>query len=395
MGIKYYKGQQNLFEDIPCEETRLNKLEEKLRELYGSKNLCFLLGSGCSSGAIKTMGVTFKDSKDKIEDIIEEKELNPRFIDYIEENDSNIEEYLNWLNKGMDFLKDDSDEQDGCKSIFEQVKEDLINSITIDYFNDGDKDKEIKETLNKYITFYNQIFNCREYKPNNPINVFTTNYDLFNEIALEKSNVNYINGFTGSVVREFSPNVYNLRIVDEEDKYKDQWNPIRKFVRLYKLHGSIDWYYEEYKKDYKIVQKSYQANLGNNFHNVIIYPTLEKHFETLMSPYSELFREMDIVLQKPDTTLIVIGYGFGDEHINNLIQQSLKDHTFNLIVFSGKDGEKFFDKNKSENFTYITGEIEQEDLDPVTPSNNKIHYFENILKLLKTDEEFLRGNCND
>ena len=48
---------------------------------------------------------------------------------------------------------------------------------------------------------------------------------------------------------------------------------------------------------------------------------------------------MSIKLQSPNTTLIILGYGFGDEHINNLIAQSLINEDFNLIILNSYKGE--------------------------------------------------------
>ena len=47
-----------------------------------------------------------------------------------------------------------------------------------------------------------------------------------------------------------------------------------------------------------------------------------KHKKTAQAPYSELFREFANILQVPNTKLIVMGYGFPDEHINNIISQN-------------------------------------------------------------------------
>lgn len=368
MYIRKYKGTE-------ASDITVSDLQSLLKNIYASKNLNFLLGSGCSAGAIPIMGDTFKKSKAKIQKKVNESEISEEYVEIFKEVENNIELYLNWLKKGMDYLRYDRDKKQKCEFVFDLVKTDLIGSIYIDYTKG-----EAKEVLNKYKKFYSQIFDYRKYKPNNPVNIFTTNYDLFNEIALEQSSINYVNGFVGNVIREFSPNVYNLRIVDEEDKYRDQWNPLRRFVRLYKLHGSIDWIY----KEGKIIQKTYEYSSGQllDKKNAIIYPTLEKHFETLISPYSELFREMNINLQKADTTLVVIGYGFADDHINNLIKQNLKDNTFTLIVFNDDTQDRkefrFFEENRADNYIYISGELNE---------GEPIYYFDNILNILSVDRE--------
>ena len=225
-----------------------------------------------------------------------------------------------------------------------------------------------KEKTLEHKKFYNIIFKIRN-KSKNPINVFTTNYDLFNEKALENLKINYCNGFSGFIERVFEPSIFKQRIVDEENRYKEKWNPLKRYVRLYKIHGSIDWI----EKDDKIQQV--QEYSGKE--NILIYPTQAKHFETQYTPYSELFREMSIKLQSPNTTLIILGYGFSDDHINNLIAQSLTNEDFNLIILSSLKEERakeFFNKyNDNTNIHFIGGKNEK---------GESLHYFNTFLSIL-------------
>ena len=359
--VYFYQGKNNKvnydyqLSDILVEiETFLCKNIEK------TENLCFLIGSGCSSTAIPLMKNTFKKVKEPIVKNNRE-DLLGNFKD-----SEDLEKYLNWLNKAIDFLKDE--ENASHKRVRKYAQEELIKSIDIDYSN-----KEALETLEIYKKFYNIIFKIRN-KSKNPINVFTTNYDLFNEKALESLKINYCNGFNGFIERVFEPSIFKQRIVDEENRYKEKWNPLKRYVRLYKIHGSIDWI----EKDDKIQQV--QEYSGKE--NILIYPTQAKHFETQYSPYSELFREMSIKLQSSNTTLIILGYGFGDEHINNLIAQSLINEDFNLIIlnsYKGEDGSftkagEFFNKcNNSMNIHFIDGKNEK---------GESLYYFATFLSIL-------------
>ena len=192
---------------------------------------------------------------------------------------------------------------------------------------------------------------------------------MFNEKALENLKINYCNGFSGFIERVFEPSIFKQRIVDEENRYKEKWNPLKRYVRLYKIHGSIDWI----EKDDKIQQV--QEYSGKE--NILIYPTQAKHFETQYTPYSELFREMSIKLQSPNTTLIILGYGFSDDHINNLIAQSLTNEDFNLIILSSLKEERakeFFNKyNDNTNIHFIGGKNEK---------GKPLHYFDIFLSIL-------------
>src|SRR5690606_32368664 len=57
-----------------------------------------------------------------------------------------------------------------------------------------------------------------------------------------------------------------------------------------------------------------------------------KYGETLGLPYSELFRRFAAALTRPQSVLFVIGYGFGDEHVNAIIRQALAIPSFTLVI---------------------------------------------------------------
>ncbi|MDD1754742.1 MAG: SIR2 family protein [Methanothrix sp.] len=73
---------------------------------------------------------------------------------------------------------------------------------------------------------------------NYPVELFTTNYDLFFEQAMEKFGIPFFDGFIGSVNPFFLP-----ESVDSEfDGINEISCPPRSWTRLWKIHGSINWY---------------------------------------------------------------------------------------------------------------------------------------------------------
>ena len=80
-----------------------------------------------------------------------------------------------------------------------------------------------------------------------PIEIFTTNYDMLMEEALEDLEVPYFDGFVGAR-RSF----FDLRAV-ENNLIPRHW------TRLWKIHGSINWYQEEVEGQ-KIVYRSSEIN---------------------------------------------------------------------------------------------------------------------------------------
>ncbi|MBU7127556.1 SIR2 family protein, partial [Staphylococcus aureus] len=144
----------------------------------------------------------------------------------------------------------------------------------------------------------------------------------FNEYALENNNIIYSTGIQNTILKKFDINQFKYRVVDDTNRYKEKWQPVSKEANLYKIHGSINWKSNE-------EGELQQIDFNDEDDQVVIYPTMLKHKETAQAPYSELFREFSNCLQIKDTTLIIIGYGFPDEHINNIIAQNLKNQDFN------------------------------------------------------------------
>lgn len=357
---------KNLLDEYESDEIKLEELKRFIQKSLLSENLNVLIGSGCSVQAIPLMSKTFEDVKKQID--------NEYLGEYIE--DSNIEGYLNWLINAMNFYSNDEHKNEKYSDAFNKTVKALIDSMPKfdDYHNEFETMIEKKEgaieTLSTYERFYNAIFNIRDNTPISraPLNIFTTNYDLFNENALDNINVHYSLGFQGGLNRKFNPSMFNLRYVDTENRFKKKWNPVRRFSKIYKLHGSTNWINKG--NDIFLTDSN-----SDDSDSVMIYPSYVKHDITNQSPYSELFREFSLNLQKPNSVLLVIGFGFPDEHINQLIEQALNNEDFILIIFADYEEEKikrFYDKNSSKNNIHLIGGNFKD-------NRGKLHYFNNIV----------------
>ncbi|MGG3913340.1 SIR2 family protein [Rossellomorea vietnamensis] len=363
--IYHLRAGDNQLEGLSYKDQK-GRIKKVLNDCLMSKNLNILIGSGCSVPAVPLMGSTFKKIKEDYPDLV---------LGKYDGDSADIEGYLNWLNTGMKFLQDlsgglgSSGELEGYKESFETTKRNLLASIPRDYEEVDHIQANVKEN---YIKFYNKILSIRGIKNYSPPNIFTTNYDLFNEVAMETLAIHYTNGFRGNVNKVFDPTVFQLRLVDDQHRYKEKWSVIRNYVKLYKVHGSIDWYFN----DAKVVQKSSNGDIDN----VVIYPTINKHTETQQTPYSELFRALTISLQKPDSTLLVLGYGFPDQHINQLISQALSNEDFTLIIFGNREEDNAAEflrgYQHKKNLHFIGGTINSE---------NDGHHFLNVIDYMIGD----------
>ena len=169
----------------------------------------------------------------------------------------------------------------------------------------------------------------------NRVNVFTLNYDLLIEKSAEELGVPINNGFSGFHYRTFMPSMYHQ---DYHYNISDGKRTYAKSINLFKLHGSLSWKFDDTKRPYGITEIQYDFSQGINYvPECIIYPVQSKKKHSLDLPYSEMFRQFIESVNKTNSTLIIMGYSFGDEHVNDLITNALTNPSLNLVVFSYMD----------------------------------------------------------
>lgn len=343
--MQFFKGNKE-------QEKDLESVKKEIAQCMQIENLNFLLGSGCSSfvedGTEKAIQIMrslaydffkqnpdFKVSntflKDKFPDNLEamlDFMIAIRLIHAIEPVYSGIEEKI--------------------KHVQNYIREQIIAGTSS------------KEVLNLYKSFYLKIVRKTR---KTPVNVFTTNYDLYNEKALDELGFFYNNGFIGTYSRKFNPISYNFTFVENMNLNKDIWDRVSNFFNLYKIHGSINWV----SKNENIIEKDIE-NIGEDA-VVMIYPTPLKDRTTLMTPYSDLFRNMQYCIMKPNSLLMIFGYSFSDDHINRIILNALAVPSFRVVVFGNSNN---INKLKELNDNRIW----------LIHSEDHIHYFKNAVEKL-------------
>ena len=204
-----------------------------------------------------------------------------------------------------------------------------------------------KSILEYYKTFYQKI--ALRNKDLSRIRVFTTNNDLFNETALDSLNIHYINGFGGGLRKYFNPALFNYTWSKRMDTSIDKYEPVENMVYLYKIHGSINWQETEHKmNNYFNIEELSPQQLSPE-KSVLIYPTPTKQDKSIGVPYVDLFREFRNKLLEPHSVLFVIGYGFNDRHVNDIIYRALATNsTINVVIFGKKpaDDERARDSSR-------------------------------------------------
>lgn len=179
------------------------------------------------------------------------------------------------------------------------------------------------------------------------VHLFTLNYDTLFEQALELLGIQYFDGFTGRADARFDPSVYGLDIYYPGEVAEGRVRRFDKFLHFYKLHGSIHWQVRDeelrarhpdltdfiaYRRLDAAGKATKLEELTDKLPAVGILPTANKFAQTLTMPFAHLFRSFQIRLSAPQTFLLVMGYGFGDDHINHIIESALMNPSLIMLV---------------------------------------------------------------
>ena len=333
--------------------------EEQARKAIGealnARNVAFLLGAGCSSllvdgkeRGISTMAPLAKEfcshptgELDDDFDLVVPPAwaLDQSDVDFLAKLGARLDgtEYARNLERLMELLhglrfvfsRSDKPEHEGSRikveAIITKVQDFLWERCTAGAFAHGDN-----SVLDIYESFYRKLV-MRDRSLPRPW-VFTTNYDLFNERAMDRLGIPYANGFSGVVERRFNPATFRYALAEQLDLSNRKWSAVDGFVYLCKVHGSISWTEDDH--GLFPVRETWPQDAPSK---VMIFPTPAKQNSSLGSPYADLFREFQSKIVREQSVLITAGFAFGDEHLNHIIYQALTIPTFRLIIFVDPD----------------------------------------------------------
>ena len=322
-------------DDNTCEEELLKATSEyrlKLGEHMKLDHVLFLFGNGASIYAGS------KDTKEfHISDITKSERYNAIYEVLKSVDGLGMEEQLNRLIIIRAFFNITNNEGEPLVTqLIDDIKEQLINNFvnSIDYRN---------------LTYHQMlIYKLRNYGCLPRTKIFTTNYDLAFEHSLDALSVDYTDGFTGFVNRQFDP-----RTLINSAK-----------ATLIKIHGSVNWVEEETK--IKELQPRFVNGKAciEDTKPVLIYPTSNKLYQTYSTPYSELMRYMLNEMVTERNVILVMGYKYGDEHINEILYKALQNpqNVFYFFQYGETIGCNFIDdmirlSESMPNINVISGKI--------------------------------------
>lgn len=288
------------------------ELAKEIRKCIIEKQLNILIGSGCSAGAMPLMS-------------------NYGALEQEERNIKMIRDII-WISK---------------------------LSIKIDYAHRRVRNSRIGKKVIKnqlsYVKFMNSIVDLLNRANSRQVprtaNIFTTNYDLFIENAINKIQHHhrfvFNDGANGYFERFLDSTNYN-RVVAYKGLNDNYISEIPS-INLIKSHGSVNW---ERKNNRVIVL----ADVCNS--PMIVPPTGYESQETFLNNYfHDMLRVFQLELDKPQSVVLVIGFSFQDQHIAGMINRALQNPELIIYVFVFKGhGEE------------ITHNLHREEL----PSNLKI-----------------------
>lgn len=190
------------------------------------------------------------------------------------------------------------------------------------------------------------------------VNLFTLNYDTLIEQAGDAVGAVLVDGFVGTLRRVFRPESYDIDFYFPAQTTEGRVHRFDRALHLYKLHGSITWHRCEpdWENPFGLFATFYNQDCQSD--DVLIYPSPMKYGQALGMPYSELFRRFGNAIAQPQSALFVIGYGFGDAHINALIRQALAIPSFTLVVVDPDPKSDFvseFEKLEDERVWIVKG----------------------------------------
>jgi SIR2-like domain len=153
------------------------------------------------------------------------------------------------------------------------------------------------------------------------IDIFSLNYDLCIETAFTDIKRDFVNGFN-------------------EDGWYPELLQENSPIRLFKLHGSLDWFEDPDLlgvASFKFPRHKDAENFPDNLRPLLIFGTAHKL--SSREPFLSLaYHFSQSLLRSP--VLVVIGYSFGDKYLNDIVEQGFRTNgKLKIVVVSPRASE--------------------------------------------------------
>lgn len=292
-------------------------VREQITEWLTGNDTCFLIGAGCSMCAGKPLIGKLTENVLKGAD----KKLTEHFnaLKSAGDRPATVEDLINYLVKYRDILSTITS-ADGHRLTVDEIdawltdiKKKIVGEVADDW-----------EAGSYHERFLQRL---RGHRDRGPRDIFSLNYDTVLEASLDSLRLPYVDGFRGTNRAWF-----------EADTFDEARAGIA--YRVFKLHGSINW-----TRDASgYVRRGRNANEDAPDEPVVVYPSEQKYLQTQYGVYETLlgrFRNR-LRISGVNNSLIVLGYSFNDEHINEAICDAINANGSNLtvIAFVGPEADR-------------------------------------------------------
>ncbi|MFA6808888.1 MAG: SIR2 family protein, partial [Eubacteriales bacterium] len=333
-----------------AEERRLDlskEINELINQLSVSKRAGFFLGAGTSKAlGLPDIVTLTNDVEDKIKDEYRSKydTLKKNLIESMKAEDIiTIEDVLNHIRLIREVTKGKEGKSfDGING--EEARKLDIDICNVIYKVISEKEKSINLLkMRKFISWVNWL--SRDFSKE----IFTPNYDLVIEKSLESLKIPYFDGFVGAHEPFFLP--------ESIESKGNSYTPPFSWIRLWKIHGSFGWFWKETQVDgvYKVVRLGVNAKCDEDNDELVIYPSRDKYESSRKQPFVAYFDRLKHFLQEGEGVLIICGYSFSDQHINEVFFDALKQNNrLHIIVFLYSDASLEKIKDIAQSFLNIS-----------------------------------------
>jgi hypothetical protein len=304
-------------------ETELARsaLKATLRECLQTQHVVVLAGSGASLST-EPKGPSMWDlwaeaTKGSEEDeSVVAKVAKEVGIDLTAKEHQNIELFMSKMEAYMQVH--DDDDVKGLLKDFRKVILDKCSYIT-------------PKTTLPHDDFLRRL--ARRRTKDERLKVFTTNYDLAFETAASRLKLVVLDGFAFTQPRQFDPRYFGYDIVRRADGTSSTNSYLEGVIVLHKLHGSVKWDEKEGGTIEQVVKPAPETAC-------LVYPANGKFQKSFSQPYLESLSQFLNALRRPGTALVVVGFGFNDDHLSEPILAAIEATPHMRLIVVDRDAEK-------------------------------------------------------
>ena len=328
------------FVDDPEPEKLRKLIEPWLTALFQSEHMSLVLGAGISSAAHWLAKNAAGAGMSKFEFSVFAEQMETASAESAKNSGRgvpNIEDQIrvaNELIKGLEiYLASNADDKTELTAQLEKFREELLTGLS-SFAKDvlacekNIIESEDSEAAAEYLMSFLVSFASRS-AARERLNIFTTNYDRVVEYGAELAGIRLIDRFVGTINPIFRSSRVEVDMHYNPPGIRGEPRYLEGVVQFTKLHGSLDWAMRD--GVVRRIALPYGAEsveqYASSADTLMIYPNAAKDRETAEYPYVELFRDFAAGVCRPNSTVVLYGYSFGDEHINRVITDMLTIHS--------------------------------------------------------------------